>query len=342
MCDYPDSKNTASSFESTFPIVSVVVPIFGVAQYLDACVQSLVSQTLSDIEIILVDDGSPDNSGEICDAWAKRDSRITVVHKQNAGLSAAYNTGVAHAQGRYILFVDGDDYIEPNTCEIVVETAQRENVEVVIFGSKTIYSTDDIEVYDPLYEVVSSREALFQIFKGGFLPAMSNMRLHSSRIAKNVFFPEGRNYEDAATHIEFLSQTDRVAINLEPLYCYIRRAGSITTGTYRRNRSWDVVYAWQHTKEKALEQYPDDTEIQDAVDSRVYKAYFSILDAMTFPEAEFDLEAQRQAAQYLRTHWWRIMRNPYVRYTRKIGMLVLKLSIAGYMCLARRQYARIR
>lgn len=342
MYDCKKSQNYVASSECTSPVVSIVVPIYQVAQYLDTCIESLVSQTLSDIEIILVDDGSPDNSGNICDAWAQRDNRIKVIHKQNAGLSAAYNTGVTQAQGNYILFVDGDDYIEPNTCEVVVKTAQREGVEVVVFGSKTIYGPDDIEVYDSLYDVVSTKEALCRIFKGGTLPAMSNMRLHSAHIAKKVVFPEGKNYEDVATHIEFLSQTDRVAINLEPLYCYVRRLGSITTEAYNRSRSWDVVEAWEHTRQQVFERYPEDKEMQYAVNSRVYKAYFSILDAMAVPGAESDFDARDKATSFLRAHWWQVLRNPYVRYTRKIGMLVLKLSIDGYMHLARRQYARIR
>lgn len=319
------------------PIFSIIVPIYNVAEFLDECIESLVSQTFAEIEILLVDDGSPDNSGEICDNWALKDERIKVIHKENGGLSSAYNSGLEAAAGDYILFVDGDDFIEPNTCEFLYQTLQERQVEVVIFGSKTIYAPDNIEIYDKCDEIVSTREALFRIFAGGTLPAMTNMRVHSAAVAKKVKFPVGRNYEDAATHMEFLSQVDQVCINLEPLYCYRRRPGSITLQAYNKAHSWDVVFAWQHTRELVLAAYPDDRELLKAIDSRVYKAYFAVLDAMALPEAEQDFPARDKAVQYLRKNWLAVMRNPHVRWTRKIGMLALKISVPLYAKIVRSQ-----
>ena len=99
------------------PKVSIVVPVYNVERYLDRCVESLTSQTLSDIEIILVDDGSPDSCPAMCDDYARRDNRITVVHKVNGGLSSARNEGLKYISGEYFMFVDSDDWIDPGTCE---------------------------------------------------------------------------------------------------------------------------------------------------------------------------------------------------------------------------------
>ena len=112
--------------------VSIIVPVYRVEKYINRCVESLINQTLSDIEIILVDDGSPDNCPAICDEWAKKDNRIKVVHKRNGGLSSARNAGLAVATGKYIGFVDSDDDVEMDMYEKMVSVAEREQVDFVM------------------------------------------------------------------------------------------------------------------------------------------------------------------------------------------------------------------
>ena len=125
-------------------LVSVVIPIYNVEKYLNRCISSIVSQTYSNLEIILIDDGSPDNCPQICDEWAKKDSRIIVVHKKNEGLGRARNTGIDHARGTYICFFDSDDYIEPDTIEACVEAACENNADLVVFGHDNV--TPDMHV----------------------------------------------------------------------------------------------------------------------------------------------------------------------------------------------------
>ena len=114
-------------------LVSIVVPIYKVEQYLERCVQSICNQTYPKLEIILVDDGSPDQCGELCEMYAKKDERIRVVHKENGGLSDARNEGVKYATGKYILFVDSDDYIAEDLVEKTVEVAETQNCDIVLF-----------------------------------------------------------------------------------------------------------------------------------------------------------------------------------------------------------------
>lgn len=120
--------------EGDMPKVSIVVPVYNVEKYLDRCIDSLVNQTLKDIEIILVDDGSPDNCPQMCDAWADRDSRIKVVHKENGGLGSARNAGLAEITGKYVAFVDSDDFVELNTYSTLFDVAQEEQCDVVYMG----------------------------------------------------------------------------------------------------------------------------------------------------------------------------------------------------------------
>lgn len=121
------------------PKVSIIVPCYGVEKYLDRCMESIVNQTLQDIEIILVDDGSPDRIPEMCDEWAKKDSRIKVVHKENAGLGYARNSGLEIATSEYVAFVDSDDYVDIDTYRISYEEAKKENADAVFFGINTEY-----------------------------------------------------------------------------------------------------------------------------------------------------------------------------------------------------------
>ena len=115
-------------------LVTVVVPVYKVEKYLDHCVNSIVSQSYENLEIILVDDGSPDRCPEMCDRWAERDSRIKVFHQENRGLSAARNVGIANATGQYICFVDSDDFIDVDMVRRTYELAEKEQAELVVFG----------------------------------------------------------------------------------------------------------------------------------------------------------------------------------------------------------------
>lgn len=124
------------------PLVTVVVPIYNVEKYLDRCVSSIIGQTYRNLEIILVDDGSPDNCPRMCDDYAAKDPRIKVIHKENAGLGMARNTGIDHAVGEYICFFDSDDYVEPDTVEACVSAAQEHMADLVIFGHDDV-TTDE-------------------------------------------------------------------------------------------------------------------------------------------------------------------------------------------------------
>ena len=116
------------------PVISVIVPVYKVERYLHECVHSLLAQTFSDIEVILVDDGSPDGCGAICDAYAKSDSRVCVIHQKNGGLSCARNTGIAHARGEYLCFVDSDDYVAPDYCETLYAMLKDSDCDFSVCG----------------------------------------------------------------------------------------------------------------------------------------------------------------------------------------------------------------
>ena len=114
--------------------ISVIVPVYNVEKYLEKCVESILNQSLKDIEIILVDDGSPDNCPQICDEYATKDSRVKVCHKQNGGLSSARNEGLKHVSGEYYMFVDSDDWLDSETCEVTYNYAKQNDADCLMFS----------------------------------------------------------------------------------------------------------------------------------------------------------------------------------------------------------------
>ena len=126
-------------------LISIIVPIYNVEKYLKKCIDSIINQTYKNLEIILVDDGSPDNCGKICDEYAKKDNRIKVIHKENGGVSSARNVGVENATGEYIGFVDSDDYIEKDMYEVLINNLKKENADISIISNYEVYKNKIIE-----------------------------------------------------------------------------------------------------------------------------------------------------------------------------------------------------
>ena len=155
------------------PLVSVVVPVYNVASYLEQCLDSVVNQTYKNLEIILVDDGSTDGSGAICDRYAEQDGRIRVVHKENGGQSSARNIALDMMQGEWVLFVDSDDWIELNTLELLFEQ-KDERSEIVEFGLNVVYS-NNVECYINTPSLMSGRDALTMLVtKSLYMGTMCN------------------------------------------------------------------------------------------------------------------------------------------------------------------------
>ena len=202
------------------PLVSVVVPVYKVEKYLDKCVSSLVCQELKDIEIILVDDGSPDTCPAMCDAWAQRDCRIRVVHKENGGLSDARNAGVAVARAPYVGFVDSDDYVAPSMYQVLYENMIETGADLSICGMNSCYANKTIVHDKGDLRVVTAEEALKFTLLGS---ACAVLRLYPIDLARGVPFPKGKTSEDAFTGVEFLSHVKKVVIDPSPLYCWVLR-----------------------------------------------------------------------------------------------------------------------
>lgn len=214
-------------------LISVIVPVYNVENYLEKCVDSILNQTYKNLEIILVDDGSTDNCGKMCDEYAKKDGRIKVIHKQNGGLSDARNAGIDIAQGEFIGFIDSDDYIHLQMYEILYNAIIEANADVAKCDFKDVYANDD-NVFDNVDIIKSKVYTNQELITGYFFKdyiwefAISAcVKLYRKEIFNNLRFPKGRLYEDYYIKYDILTRANKVVIVDQVLYYYFHRDGSI-------------------------------------------------------------------------------------------------------------------
>lgn len=240
------------------PLISVIVPVYKVEAYLRKCVASLVNQTYENLEIILVDDGSPDDCGAICDELAAQDSRIRVLHKENGGLSSARNAGLDIAQGEYIGFVDSDDWLEPEAYQRLMDMTLSENVKLVCGGRYDCSSWDDtrqVGLCPEKREVISGEELAKRIFLWDNVDSAAWDKLYHRSLFQNIRYPLGVVSEDVPTTYRIALEAGRVGMLDKPIYNYFHRPGSITTDAF----SPKSLQPSEHTKKilaHIREEYP--------------------------------------------------------------------------------------
>lgn len=209
-------------------LISVIVPVYKAEKTISRCVKSICNQTYLQLEIILVDDGSSDKCAEICDRFAKKDSRITVIHQLNGGVSAARNAGLAVAHGDYIGFVDSDDFIDSGMYERLLQGVLERNAQVCVCGVKSTYNNKVIDVKKTDKPVVlSGDEAICELIKNRTHSLVLWNKLWKKDLFECVAFPEGRVFEDAATTWKLIIKADRVLFLPDCLYHYNQIEGSL-------------------------------------------------------------------------------------------------------------------
>ena len=209
-------------------LISVIVPVYKVEKYLEKCIESVLKQTYTNLQIILVDDGSPDNCGKICDEYAKKDSRIEVIHKANGGLSDARNVGISKAKGRYIGFVDSDDYIKEDMYEILLNLIKKYDADVsicnlydVIDGNECIRNKENgIREYSRL-------DILKKVLLDKNIQSYAWNKLYKKELFDEIKYPIRKKYEDIGTTFYLFEKCNKIVVTSEPEYYYLKRADSL-------------------------------------------------------------------------------------------------------------------
>ena len=209
-------------------LISIIIPLYKVEKYLEKFIESVLKQTYTNLQIILVDDGSPDNCGKICDEYAKKDSRIEVIHKANGGLSDARNVGISKAKGRYIGFVDSDDYIKEDMYEILLNLIKKYDADVsicnlydVIDGNECIRNKENgIREYSRI-------DILKEILLDKNIQSYAWNKLYKKELFDEIKYPIGKKYEDIGTTFYLLEKCNKVVVTGKSEYYYINRQDSI-------------------------------------------------------------------------------------------------------------------
>ncbi len=209
-------------------LISVIIPVYKVEKYVEKCIQSVINQTYENLQIILVDDGSPDNCGKICDEYAKKDHRIEVIHKSNGGLSDARNKGLEIAKGEYIGFVDSDDYIEADMYEVLYNLLKQYNADVSICNFYTV-SQGKISVKnaDNGINEYNRIEILKEILLDKNIQSYAWNKLYKKELFDEIKYPIGKKYEDIGTTFFLLEKCNKVVVTGKSEYYYINRQDSI-------------------------------------------------------------------------------------------------------------------
>lgn len=251
-------------------LISVIIPIYKAEKYIEKCVRGVMCQTYENLEIILVDDGSPDNSGAICDKLAAEDTRIRVIHKENGGAATARNAGLDVMTGTYVAFVDADDYMELNYIETLYRTLAENQAQVSICSFKTVDEEGNRIAIDSLHddreaeaaesghsaagstsetvtgevEIFTGNEVILQDLQGHWEHVAPWGKLYQADLFEGVRYPKWPAYEDEPVFIRVFDQVEKAAATKAKLYYYVQHAGSLMNTAYSEKQRSTTIQMW--------------------------------------------------------------------------------------------------
>ena len=312
------------------PLISVIVPVYNVAPYLTRCLDSIVMQTWQNLEIILVDDGSRDDSGGICDRYAARDARIRVIHKENGGLSSARNAGLDIAAGEYVGFVDSDDWIEPDTYTAMLELMEKYNAQLVCAGR---YDVDGgtgekrVGLCPSREECVSAEALVGRIFLWDHCDSSACDKLYRRELFQGIRYPEGRVCEDVPVTYRVALRAQRTVLCDRPLYNYYHRSGSISKGAGITEKTFHYS---QHTGE--IYPYIQENHPGIAPQARYLRVHSLAHILLRLSQAEPEIRQKyadeyRKARRELAKHWTFFLTCPWLSMRERVTDLLLVLGL---------------
>ena len=263
------------------PQISVVVPVYNVEKYLHRCVDSILSQTFVDFELILVDDGSTDKSGFICDEYAKKDGRIKTIHKENGGLSSARNAGIENSSGIYVCFVDSDDWVSNIYLEYLYSIIKKYDADIVS-ADYVITNAEKVDFFSESKEkVIFGTENILKFYleqdkingKNDF-PAW--IKLYKKSLFDSVKFPVGKFYEDNITNFKILNESVKYVKSSRIIYAYFQRQKSITKSKLSR-KHLDLIDSSKEMLEIVEKKYSANLKLKKLCKRKIAMSYFSIL-----------------------------------------------------------------
>ncbi|MFR0779346.1 MAG: glycosyltransferase family 2 protein [Zhenhengia sp.] len=309
--------------------VSVIVPVYNVERFLSKCIDSLLRQTLQDIEIILIDDGATDRSSEICDTYALKDHRIKVIHKINGGLSDARNVGIEVAQGEYIAFLDSDDWVEPNLYEYLYNLIKKKNADIAQCDYIKAYAEDaQIDFKHQTKETIyTSVEALGLLFGEEYVKTVVVWnKLYRRSLFEEIRFPKGKVHEDEFTTYKVIHKANKLVNSNLPKVYYRQREGSIMAEGFNEKRlhileAYKEKYAY--LKQEGLEELALRTEVN--LCSTLKKFYVQTRKSKLVNKSKILKDLRND----MRRNYMKFIKNPYITNRGKMTLTICLLN--GYI-----------
>lgn len=264
------------------PEISIITPVYQAENFLKKCVDSILSQSFTDWELLLIDDGSIDKSSEICRAYEKQDPRIRYHRKENGGVSSARNMGVELAEGNYLTFVDCDDYVEPDLLETLDTLVKKYDADLGVCRNFDYYEGKKKPVQDRPVEdfCTDTKEGLRQVFQARVFGVGPVSKLYRREIFKGVVYPEKTIAEDAYVIVPLMKNCKKIAFSTAQKYYYMHRKASLTTSQFRWS-DMGSVEVWDHNADVIRKEYP---ELMENARARCSWARFFVLDKLMLLE----------------------------------------------------------
>ncbi len=304
------------------PKISIIVPVYKVEPYIRKCLDSIVGQTYRNLQIILVDDGSPDNCGKICDEYAAKDSRIEVIHQENGGLSAARNAGLRLATGDYIGFVDSDDWIELDMYEYLLENALKYQAGIAVCGRIERHVDKEVVRGFSEIEVLDRELALKYLLQNDLLQNYAWDKLYKRELFQDIWFPAGKTFEDVAVMHKLFIKAERVVCLPEAKYNYLLRFNSILDNISLGNRINYYLASRKRYDEMAAD-WPQFADLLSAQCALSAISLWGVYYANPVAERQRFKEQMNEIADFCRVHYRKALQYMNLGIT---GRAVLRLT----------------
>lgn len=309
--------------------LSIIVPVYRVDKYLHKCIDSILDQTFKDFELILIDDGSPDECGKICDEYACIDSRVHVIHQENKGLSAARNAGINVAKGQFLAFVDSDDWVEPNIYEVLIENIVKSNTDIAVCGIRNYFKSNPYKEdkgNKQIRNMVLSKDQCFEMIfsKDDCITAFAWNKVYRTAVFSALRYPEGQIYEDSFLILDILSKCNSAFVTTAKLYNYRRYENSITGSSFC-NGEMDRIMSSEKNYNVFKEHYPQYLEYAEA---NLYRNYFLTLGKMVLDIDRVDPNDMSNVINRLNDNIEFILKSKEFTLKRKISAVALRIHPA--------------
>lgn len=307
-------------------LITIIVPAYNVEKYIKKCVNTIVNQTYRNLEIILVDDGSTDSTGKICDEYEEKDKRIKVIHKENGGLSDARNCGIDIAKGNYILTIDSDDYVDLEIVEFLYNDLKKHNADISTCLPLEIYENSSENLKNNCENkntVLDTQTALENLMYLKDVTVSAWGKMYKKELFENVRYPKGKLYEDLATTYLLFANAKTVSTNTKKMYYYLIREGSIMSAKFSKNRMDSLYFAEEETV-YIKKNFPN------IVNSAINKEFMeAVVISKTVPLKKEFLAERKKLSKVLKTNRKIVAKDKKAPINNKVYSIVSIFGIRG-------------